>query len=375
MRQHGALFTSCCHFEFKKQQSMSFFSSFLRIPVLCLFLVFFGKTLAAQTATLFFVDSLGTTVSETDENLLLVPIRVVNYEEVRGLLMKIQINSMEATLEGISVTDELSSADYFDNQPANANRLIFFIEDATPQSRISLADSTVLLELQLRFSGEAGTCVSIDIEEDLTLVSYESTPLAFEIADGVACSPQFAQITGRIESPMETAINLVRIELQSSDGEVVRFANTNPEGQYSFPELPYGKNYILTPLVKVDQQSPTAANRTSGINVADIAAIRNQLLERELFFSPYQFIAADLDINASANLFDIIELRDYILVRTNQFSGGKYWRFVDATYEFQNTSNALLEDFREAATVSNLTEDTIVNFIGIKLGDVNFSSY
>lgn len=359
---------------------MTYYHLILRISLVVLCSSFFCLSALAQEPVIFIVDSLGTTVSEEDENLLIVPIRVRNFEEVYGIEFFLSIGD-GGTLEPTDAQEflpEFPNQDYERNsyEVTEGRNLALVTIDLGPDERNSFPDNTILFNLLIRFSGEPGTCIDISIDE-VVLVDYEDfAPKLFDIIDDdEVCSPQFVQIVGRVESPVATPVENVEIMLNSEDGEVVLSATTDADGQYRFIELPYGKNYTIRPTVKLDQQFPGDSGLSRGINVNDTRTIRDHRLRRMLFDSPYQFVAADVNGDSTANIFDIVQLYDYILVRRMDFTGGKFWRFIDADYEFQNMTNPLMDDFRELVQLTEMTEDTTVNFIGVKIGDVNFSSY
>jgi hypothetical protein len=87
--------------------------------------------------------------------------------------------------------------------------------------------------------------------------------------------------------------------------------------------------------------------------------------------SPYKVIAADADRNGAVTALDQIHLRKVILGIADAFPNNTSWRFVKADYEFL-TNAPLTENFPEWAAVDNvLSEDMDVDFIAIKVGDLN----
>ena len=79
------------------------------------------------------------------------------------------------------------------------------------------------------------------------------------------------------------------------------------------------------------------------------------------------------DANRSDDLTeeDVTEIEDAILFNETGFPSNTSWRFIDASYIFPITSNPWAQTLPEDATVENIEEDAIVNFVGIKTGDLN----
>jgi hypothetical protein len=83
-------------------------------------------------------------------------------------------------------------------------------------------------------------------------------------------------------------------------------------------------------------------------------------------------IAADANNSESITVFDIVTLRRLILHIDDELTANTSWRFVDATYAFNNPANPFGESFPEYADLDGSTTAP-VNFVAIKVGDVNGS--
>lgn len=71
---------------------------------------------------------------------------------------------------------------------------------------------------------------------------------------------------------------------------------------------------------------------------------------------------------------DISDIRKLILGVTADIPGNTSWRFVDQSYSFNDPLNAMNETFPESYIIKPLMSDMKVNFIGIKIGDINESA-
>jgi len=100
------------------------------------------------------------------------------------------------------------------------------------------------------------------------------------------------------------------------------------------------------------------------------------ILGIEPFDSPYKIIAADANQDGKVTSLDIKILRNLIQGNIDKLPYGISWRFVPYFYVFPKVQAPFSNRFPEKIEVSN-TEDpmpTYFNFIGVKIGDVDFSA-
>jgi hypothetical protein len=101
--------------------------------------------------------------------------------------------------------------------------------------------------------------------------------------------------------------------------------------------------------------------------------IQKHILNVNKLLSPYKIIAADLNNSGTVTTSDLVEMRKLILNIQSTFSNNESWRFIDADFEFPNPENPFETSFPEYKSFNNLPNSQIVNFVGIKIGDVNNS--
>ena len=101
-------------------------------------------------------------------------------------------------------------------------------------------------------------------------------------------------------------------------------------------------------------------------------AIRRHILGLEQFTTPYQMLAADANGSNSVATSDMVEIRRLILNINQEFPNNTSWKFIDSAYEFPTALNPWEEDFPQTITTTSLQgELTDVNFVAVKIGDVN----
>jgi len=170
-------------------------------------------------------------------------------------------------------------------------------------------------------------------------------------------------ISGRIESPMEEPIYEVMVELEGSNiGGIM----TDDEGGYAFPPMPYGGNYSIVPVKDNDP--------LNGVSTLDLILMQQHILGTEEFVSPYQYIAADVNKSRSVTSLDIIELRKLILGTYDSFQENSSWRMIDAAFQFEEGENPFNQAIPDEYNIFNLETNMDINFVGVKVGDVNYSA-
>lgn len=160
-------------------------------------------------------------------------------------------------------------------------------------------------------------------------------------------------ISGLITTPTGDPLPNVNLMVDGLSGNTPRAA-TSVHGTYSVAAL-INRNYKITP-VKTDQPS-------RGVSTFDLVLMHRHILGKETLENPYQLLAADVNNNGMVDLGDILELKQAILRPDFQFLNNTSYQFVD-----QDSGNSF-------AHVENLKDDVKVNFVGVKVGDVDFSGY
>lgn len=146
------------------------------------------------------------------------------------------------------------------------------------------------------------------------------------------------------------------------------YVYTDPQGNYTFPNIPAGGNYAITPV--------RDTNDLNGVSTYDMVLITNHLLGVQALDSPWKIIAADVNHNNSVTTFDIVEARKLILGIYPQFPSNAAWRFFPAAITFGNPQNPFASALPlESILITNLQGNfTAGGFKGVKVGDANGSA-
>ncbi|MCB0518755.1 MAG: hypothetical protein H6577_03875 [Lewinellaceae bacterium] len=182
-------------------------------------------------------------------------------------------------------------------------------------------------------------------------------------ASSAAC-PTSSSISGQVMTADSNGVALVSVAINNPS--LLDSMTTGPSGQFQFLDLPAGGDYTVTPLKDI--------NPLNGVTTFDLVLISRHILGISPLDTPYKIIAADINHSNTVTTFDLVGLRKMILFITAEFPNNTSWRFVDASHHFSNPANPFADSFPEIFSVNNLDTAAAVNFIAIKVGDVNGSA-
>ena len=172
-----------------------------------------------------------------------------------------------------------------------------------------------------------------------------------------------ALIAGQVNSPSGAPISDVQIELAGL--KMKADVSTNDEGQYQFENIPMNEEYTITPSKE--------GYSKDGISVLDLVLLQQHILGLNNLNSPYHMIAGDVNATGTISAADLVELKTFLIGRTDSFKSNEAWRFIDEAYTFIDPSHPW--PFTDEAYISNLKDQTMVkNFIGVKIGDLDQSN-
>ena len=167
-------------------------------------------------------------------------------------------------------------------------------------------------------------------------------------------------IAGRIYTESDAELKEAEVELRSAESLV---AITDENGMYQFASMPQGGNYQVSPLKDNDH--------LNGVSTLDLVMIQRHILGIAPLNSAYKMIAADINNNEQITASDLVALRKVILGVDVSFPDNTSWRFIDAEYEFANEANPWESPFAEVYNIEGLNEDMQIDFVAVKVGDVN----
>jgi len=170
-----------------------------------------------------------------------------------------------------------------------------------------------------------------------------------------------ANIAGIIQTIHKQYVEGVKVQISGYQSE--KSVLTRKDGLYKMSGLELGLDYTLIPELN---KFPL-----NGVSTYDILLIQKHLLNTRKITNPYELIAADINKSGNISITDMLQLRKLILGVDREFPENKSWRFVEASHKFQDESKPI--NFPELKNLNDLSGSAEVNFVGIKIGDLNGS--
>ena len=235
-----------------------------------------------------------------------------------------------------------SRGETFDN-PAEEEELVFTCADA---GRSHLIEFWVTDQ-----SGNSGFCETFILIQDLSNLCPN------QVSTGM--------IAGGIKTESGETVEGVTIKVDNGDDYEIL---TNLYGHFEMGDMPHGLNYNIIPIKNDDP--------LNGVSTLDLVLITKHILGVKELDSPYKLIAGDIDRSGNIATLDLIRLRKLILSITAELPGGNSsWRFIDAGHVFTDPKDPWQDNIPERLNINRFNGDEMeINFIGVKVGDVNYSA-
>jgi uncharacterized repeat protein (TIGR01451 family) len=192
---------------------------------------------------------------------------------------------------------------------------------------------------------------------------FSCSPLARTQDPNNFCAGLRPVVSGTVKTENEQAVRDVEVKLDGSNGAPIM---SNKDGQYNFPDIPTGGEYQVIPSKNT--------GILEGISTLDLVFIQKHILGMEALKSPYQLIAADVNKDNKVTAADLTLLRKVILGIQDHFGDNKSWRMIDKNYKFADNASPFSSPFPEKYHIGSLDNHMKIDWVGVKIGDVN-SSY
>jgi uncharacterized repeat protein (TIGR01451 family) len=179
---------------------------------------------------------------------------------------------------------------------------------------------------------------------------------------GFCSTPNIGEVAGKVITENNIDVEGVMVNLLGSELSGIE---TGVDGVYAFNDMPFGGQYDILPSKDRDY--------LNGVSTADIISIQRHILGSQLLDSPYKLIAADVNNSEDISTLDLIEIRKLILGIKDEFTNNTSWRMIDAEHQFIDELNPFLTTVPEDYYIQNFNQSMLVDFIGVKIGDVNNS--
>lgn len=264
------------------------------------------------------------------------------------------VTLMDTDGDGIGDTPQtMLRPAFFDNKsshPCGYDFVLSFSADINDTLRTYTCDSIGSRTVQLWVTDQNGNTAYCETFVDIQDNSNLCGPTG----------PLVSNVSGRTVKEDNQPIENVEVALVGTESDVI---NTNKEGNYAFSNVRNNVDYNIIPGKDGDD--------INGVSTYDLVLIQRHILGMELLNSPYKLIAADINNNGSVSAADLTELRKLILGVIPGYTKNTSWRFVDAAHKFDNPADPWSGFIPEFYGINKLRSNMDVNFIGVKVGDVN----
>jgi len=208
---------------------------------------------------------------------------------------------------------------------------------------------------------------------DLAGNTTVQTVQAYMVLTGIACDPSYF-----FNAKTPTMTGSILEGIHHVDFHVEAYHCLNDSLNLHFNSLHYGHASNMGHAYPVSHGGRATASKDddplNGVTTNDLVLISRHILGLQPFDSPYKIIAADANQDGKVTAFDIVILRKLILGITDELPNGKSWRFIPKSYIFPNPADPFFPAFPSEISWPIEHYTNLFEFIGVKIGDVNFSA-
>ena len=244
------------------------------------------------------------------------------------------------------------NASSYDNCTAAEDLKFSFSPNVSDTTLILDCDDLPVITVQLWATDECGN------------QDYVEVIIVVQDPDGhCTTTSNIVSITGNIVRYDNEALEEMEVMAKTSAGELM--TKTDTDGKYRHDNLIKSQTYEIIP--------STTGNPTAGISTRDLILIQRHLLGKREFASPQQYIAADANGSGHVSATDIVNIRALLLGRENRLKINKEWVSIPADFHFTNPQDPFETPWPESYMVHNLEQSIEVDFLSIKMGDIDNS--
>lgn len=283
-----------------------------------------------------------------------VPIQITNFENISSFQFQLKIEDASVvTIKNVKDA-ALSGAVFFQNAD-DTYSIAWFDPNGVG---VTLADNSVIFELEIELTGNNNDCTDIDFSEPKTFQNGQE--ITTNTKKGEVCITASLIKSGIIANFKGFPIPNVSVDCNGMEQ-----VSTSTDGFYEFTNIAGGNNYTITPSKELECKKAC-------FNIADYAAIRRHIAGTVPLTNPYEFIAADVSRDGIINDSDlelISQMIGFAFPEIDRFPAGA-WKFVPKDYTFPNQTNPFNPVYPEEIELSNLQADALnQDFVAIKVGD------
>lgn len=242
---------------------------------------------------------------------------------------------------------------YYDNNgqgiPVSDGDILFYLvvqagnTAAGLSTNIMITNSPLQIEVGTIINGMVTTVNHVALKGSLTIESS-------------------ANISGQVSTYWGEGIEDTEVRFINNNGMAVEMTDEN--GDYMHPDIPMNEMYEISP-----QRDFNDAN---GLSTFALFVGQRFILGMDPIeiTSPYQIIAGDANCNGSFTTLDLFLIQQIIIGTNNEFNDCPAWVFVKEGQSMPTDFNAYNVFPYENSETMMITEDALVDFVGVKVGDI-----
>lgn len=285
-----------------------------------------------------------------------MPVFADKLEDILSTDMGLSWDSEALTFIGIEDVGIGNMGD-FDLSHAEQGRLIFHDENQDP---LGLPDGTQIFAIRFRANNGMPQAQLRFEQAYMSLQATNNIDMPFSSEDVLIDIQQNRFVAGAITTYSGEFVNEVVVKAENAEETIEHMSDLS--GTYKLDT--YEQSGYTVSGQKIDNRPLTEA-----VTTLDVIKTRSHILRKEEFVSPYQWVAADVNDSKSITALDLVEMRKVILGINPAFQSGLDWLIIPEAYDltddpfsYQTSMDIMLSD-----------QDQDLNFIGVKVGDVDNS--
>lgn len=283
-----------------------------------------------------------------------LPVLADMFTNIYGSSITINWDNTALELVGVEELSYMAEGDFDLSNTADGILTL----DYSALTPITLADGSKLFAI--RFMALEGVPQTEVTFGDLELTGPDDIELAYEAENIFICIKQKVNVLGSIATDGGETIKGVQVSMANDDGSFKTLTDEN--GDYIFDAY-QGDTFTLS------ASEGEGLRLQKGLTIFDVVLTKLHILNIRPFDSPYKYIAADVNNSKSVTVLDAFEMLKVLLGRQKEFSSGLNWQFIPGEMDLSNDPFS----YETSLDIAIGDMDESVDFIGVKLGDVNNS--
>ncbi len=299
-------------------------------------------------------------VGASPGNMISIPVTIEDCDLIASLAGSIEVaDPSVATITGLTpakIAPQFFSANntfnYYDNNGQG----------------IPVADGDVLFYIDVTVTGTGGEITTISLTNNPlmielgTIVNGATTILPHVALKGTLTVSSSLVVTGNIMTYWDEGVEDAEVMFTSPSYSAMEMTDAN--GEYMNPDVPSHEEYVIQPFKDINDEN--------GLSTYALFVGQQFILgmNPEEISSPYQIIAGDANCSNSFTTLDLFIIQQLIIGTNDALNDCPSWVFVAEGSAMPSNYDAYNVFPYSNCDTMMLTQDTIANFVGVKVGDI-----